>query len=146
MRDEMDCQKEKSVAISLDEVTGVIPEGKAWSLEQPFQIIRIGQIAIIALPTEVSVMSGRRIEAELASVLLDVKHIAINANSNSTNLYLTTRQEYASQQYEGGASLMARIRLTRLRKSSASSLLRLKMNRRFRIMAYPSPRWKPAWK
>jgi neutral ceramidase len=105
-REEMDCQKEKSIAISLDEVKSVIPDGKAWSLEQPIQIIRIGQIAIVALPTEVSVMSGRRIEAELASVLPEVKHIEINANSNSVNLYLTTRQEYASQQYEGGSNIM----------------------------------------
>jgi len=105
-QEEMDCQKEKSIAISLDEVNSLIPEGKAWSLEQPIQIMRIGQIAIIALPAEVSVMSGRRLEAELASVLPEAKHIEINANSNSTTLYLTTRQEYASQQYEGGASIM----------------------------------------
>ena len=103
---EMDCQKEKQIAIAIDEVQKVLPNQKAWNLDQPVHITKIGQVAILALPLEVTTMAGRRLEKEIKKVLPDVTTVLVNAQSNGTGLYLTTRQEYAAQQYEGGATLL----------------------------------------
>ncbi|MCP4137606.1 MAG: neutral/alkaline ceramidase [bacterium] len=105
--DEMDCQLEKTMALSFDELNNLIPNGKAWNLNMPFQIIKIGdKLAIVTLPLEVSTMAGRRIKAEVKKVISPDIHVVINATSNSDGRYLTTREEYASQQYEGGATLL----------------------------------------
>lgn len=113
---EMDCQKEKTIAISLHEAKQLVPGGKTWNLNQPIQIIRIGPIGILALPLEVSLMSGRRLKSELLKAMPDVSHAMINSTSNATAMYLTTRQEYASQQYEGGANLMGPYTLNGIRQ------------------------------
>ncbi len=104
--EEMDCQLEKSIAISLDEVNTLFPNGKPWNLKQPVQIFRIGQLAIITLPVEVSTMSGRRLRKALKNVMPDIDHVVVTSQSNGTGQYLTTRQEYSSQQYEGGSTLL----------------------------------------
>lgn len=113
---EMDCQMEKTIAISLAQADKISPEGKAWNLNQPIQIVRIGQLGIIALPVEVSVMSGRRIKAELHKVMPELDHVMINSTSNGTAMYLTTREEYAVQHYEGGANFMGPYTLNAVRQ------------------------------
>ena len=113
---EMDCQMEKQIAISFDELNALVPNGKVWNMNQPFQIVKIGNFAIIAVPFEVTTMSGRRLKAELKGVLSDVDHAVISATSNSDMRYLTTREEYGSQQYEGGATLMGPYSLNAVRQ------------------------------
>ena len=103
---EMDCQLEKRLTLSFDELDNLIPSGKAWNMNQPFQIVKIGSFAILAMPFEVTTMSGRRLKAEIKKVLTDVQNVMINSTSNDDMRYLTTREEYASQQYEGGATLL----------------------------------------
>lgn len=103
---EMDCQLEKRMTLNFDELNNIIPSGKAWNMNQPFEIVKIGSFAILALPFEVTTMSGRRLKAELKSVLTDVTDVVINSTSNDDLRYLATREEYASQQYEGGATLL----------------------------------------
>ncbi len=89
-----------------DELDRLIPGGKAWNMNQPFQIHRIGDLAIITLPAEVTTMSGRRIKKQLKKSLPEITNVVINSTSNCDLRYLTTREEYAAQQYEGGATLM----------------------------------------
>lgn len=103
---EMDCQTEKTIAISLEEAKKISPGGKAWNLNQPIQIIRLGSLGIIALPVEVTLMSGRRLKDELSRIMPELNHVMINSTSNGTAMYLTTREEYAAQHYEGGANFM----------------------------------------
>ncbi len=104
--EEMDCQLEKKIAISLDEVNTLFPNGKPWNLKQPIQIFKIGQLAIITAPVEVSTMSGRRLRKMLKTVMPEIEHVVVASQSNGTGQYLTTREEYASQQYEGGSTLV----------------------------------------
>jgi neutral ceramidase len=113
---EMDCQLEKRMTLSFDELDNLIPSGKAWNMNQPFQIVKIGGFAILAVPFEVTTMSGRRLKAEIKKVLTDVHEVVINSTSNDDLRYLTTREEYASQQYEGGATLLGPYSLNAVRQ------------------------------
>lgn len=89
------CQAEKPVAI---------PSGSAVL---PFQIIRIGNFAVLGLPWEVTTMSARRLRKNLLDILapIGIDTIVIASHTNEFVNYLTTREEYSSQQYEGASTL-----------------------------------------
>ena len=72
----------------------------------PIGVARIGQLAMVFIPSEVTTMSGRRMRDTVRSVLGDeVKHVVIAGYSNDYSGYITTPEEYAVQQYEGGHTL-----------------------------------------
>lgn len=78
-----------------------------WTPEVlPVQILRVGSLAIIGLPGEFTTMSGRRIRNVVASALAGsgVDHVVIAGLSNAYSGYVTTREEYAAQQYEGAST------------------------------------------
>ena len=89
------CQAEKPV---------FLPTGETVL---PFQLFRIGNFALLGLPWEVTTMSARRIRelmlAELAPSGIDT--LVVAGLVNDYVHYLTTREEYASQQYEGASTL-----------------------------------------
>jgi neutral ceramidase len=72
----------------------------------PLQILKIGSLAIVAVPCEVTTMAGRRFKqtvlAELGS--LGVKYAVVSSLANSYASYLSTREEYAEQWYEGACT------------------------------------------
>ena len=72
----------------------------------PFQLFRIGNLAIIGLPWEVTTMAGRRIRQTLLDVLKEdgIDYVVINGLSNDYVSYVTTREEYAVQLYEGAST------------------------------------------
>lgn len=73
----------------------------------PFQLFRIGNVAILGLPWEVTTISARRIRKLLLDVLAPVgmDTVVIAGLANDYVNYLTTREEYSSQQYEGASTL-----------------------------------------
>ena len=89
------CQAEKPV---------FLPTGPAVL---PFQIFRIGNFALLALPWEVTTISARRIRKTLLDVLapVGIDTVVIAGLTNDFVNYLTTREEYSSQQYEGASTL-----------------------------------------
>jgi neutral ceramidase len=94
------CQAEKPV---------LIPVGPL-NLEPsvlPLQILRIGNLALVGVPFEVTTMAARRLRASVLDVLsaAGVDTVVIAGLANEYVHYLTTREEYASQQYEGGSNL-----------------------------------------
>lgn len=112
------CHAEKPVLLPLHlgEVAGGLPSsvlnllGLTLNFEspvQPFQIFRIGNVAIVGLPWEVTTMAARRLRTlmldELAPVGVDT--VIIAGLVNDFVHYLTTREEYASQQYEGASTV-----------------------------------------
>lgn len=112
------CHAEKPVLLPLNlgEIVGGLPDSILNLLRlsinfetpvEPFQILRVGNLAIVGLPWEVTTMSGRRLRSllleELAPVGID--HIIVAGLVNSFTHYLTTREEYASQQYEGASNV-----------------------------------------
>ncbi|MCP3921921.1 MAG: neutral/alkaline ceramidase [Desulfobacterales bacterium] len=105
LKAEIDCQLEKRVLAPLWSFNRVIP-GKVWNMNQPVQILKIGKLAILTLPFEMSVMSGRRFQKEIKKVMPEIEKVVINATSNSDLRYLTTREEYAVQHYEGAENFL----------------------------------------
>lgn len=72
-------------------------------------LARIGQLVILAMPSEVTTMSGRRLRDTVSSQLGDwAQHIVLAGYSNGYAGYITTPEEYLVQQYEGGHTLHGR--------------------------------------
>jgi neutral ceramidase len=73
----------------------------------PVQLFRIGTFALVGIPGELTTMAGRRLRETIADALsaAGVKHVALGTYANEYSQYITTREEYSSQQYEGASTL-----------------------------------------
>ncbi|XP_023229099.1 neutral ceramidase-like [Centruroides sculpturatus] len=76
----------------------------------PTQILKVGQLAIVAVPAEFTTMAGRRLREAVEEVINeteeDNKTIAVIAGlSNAYSSYVTTYEEYQVQRYEGASTL-----------------------------------------
>lgn len=73
------------------------------------QIVRIGQMVILAVPGEFTTMAGRRLRKAVADAVGDAwgddVHYVIAGLSNTYSSYITTYEEYSVQRYEGGFTL-----------------------------------------
>lgn len=72
----------------------------------PFQLMKLGQLMIIGLPFEITTMAGRRIRERILTKLssLGISHVVIASLSNGYASYITTKEEYQVQAYEGGSN------------------------------------------
>lgn len=72
----------------------------------PLQIIRLGELAIVAVPAEFTTMSGRRLRktVQLALAGIGVRQVVLSGYSNSYAGYVATREEYQMQNYEGAST------------------------------------------
>ena len=83
-------------------------------------VARIGQLAILALPAEVTTMAGRRLRQTVKAQLGDwATDIVLAGYSNGYAGYVTTPQEYDLQQYEAGHTLHGRWTLPAYRQVAA---------------------------
>lgn len=73
------------------------------------QLVRIGELALAALPFEPTVTSGRRMAAALASRLPGVARVVVNGYANGYAGYAVTPEEYDEQGYEGASTLYGRL-------------------------------------
>ena len=101
------CHAEKPIIFPLNQAS---PFGTGQKLEpttQKLQIIVIGNLAIIALPWETTTMAGRRIRNAILDTLQNagIDYAVISGLSNGFVHYLTTREEYAVQHYEGASTI-----------------------------------------
>ena len=73
----------------------------------PLQIIKIGNLVLSAIPGEITTMAGRRLRNTILTELKDlgVNYLALATYSNDYALYITTKEEYEKQHYEGAATL-----------------------------------------
>jgi len=72
----------------------------------PVQILKIGNLAIIAMPTEITTMAGRRLKETVMKALGgQVDYLVIAALSNGYAEYVATYEEYNLQHYEGASTL-----------------------------------------
>lgn len=76
----------------------------------PLQFMRIGELAIIGFPGEITTVAGQQLQAlsleELAPA--GVRKVVIASYANSYFGYCTTWHEYQQQQYEGGHTTFGR--------------------------------------
>ena len=73
----------------------------------PFQLFQIGELALVGVPAEMTTMAGRRLRAELQSILAakGVNKVVIAGLANAYGGYVTTKEEYQMQMYEGAHTL-----------------------------------------
>ncbi|KJE90898.1 neutral/alkaline nonlysosomal ceramidase [Capsaspora owczarzaki ATCC 30864] len=91
--------------------TGYLNKPYAWQASiVDLQILRVGQIFIVAIPSEFTTMAGRRLRDAVKQALIEEGAIdqngvvLISGLSNTYSDYVTTFEEYQVQRYEGGST------------------------------------------
>lgn len=81
--------------------------GKLMQKAQPLQIMRIGSVAIAGVPFELTFEQANRTRTVLENTLSSagVTKVIIATHANAYSQYVTTREEYAAQHYEGATCL-----------------------------------------
>jgi neutral ceramidase len=95
------CQQPKAILIA----TGMAkPPGQEQVL--PVGVVRIGQLVLAVTSAEYTTMSGRRVRTALGKEFgVDPRYVVIAGYANDYSNYVTTREEYETQQYEGGSTV-----------------------------------------
>ncbi|MCE7997716.1 MAG: neutral/alkaline ceramidase [Rhodobiaceae bacterium] len=113
--DVIDCQSPKPILFETG--TGTPP---LQSQIRSIGLVRIGQLAILTVPAEVTTMAARRLKETVRANLGDwASHIVIAGYVNGYAGYATTPEEYLVQQYEGGHTLHGRWTLPAYRQTAA---------------------------
>ena len=71
----------------------------------PFHLLRLDDHAVLGLPFETTAEAGRRIGAAITATALGVRTAFVSSLVDDHCDYLTTREEYAAQYYEGASTL-----------------------------------------
>jgi len=73
----------------------------------PLQLIRVGQLAVVGFPGELTTMAGRRLRSAILKEFdsTGISKVAINTYANDYAQYTATEQEYQKQHYEGASTL-----------------------------------------
>jgi len=73
----------------------------------PVQLLRIGTVAVLGVPGELTTMAGRRLRATVLDALstAGVAEVALGTYANEYAQYITTLEEYSAQHYEGASTL-----------------------------------------
>lgn len=100
---DQECHAEKPIVLPMGRIT---PQGIPLTPEVlPVQILKIGNLAIVAQPTEITTMAGRRLRDTVMNALAgQVDYVVIAGLSNAYAGYVATREEYAMQHYEGAST------------------------------------------
>lgn len=89
----------------------LMPEGG------PVQLLRIGQLYLIGIPAEVTIVAGLRMRRTVADIVgAELRHVLVAGYSNGYLHYVTTPEEYDEQRYEGGSTLFGRWELAALQQ------------------------------
>jgi neutral ceramidase len=108
--EEIACQAPKPILFN----TGDMFTPYQWDPDRlPLQVFRVGNVFIVAPPSEFTTMSGRRLRNALTKVIEasgalaagQKAHIAIAGLSNSYSSYVTTYEEFQAQRYEAASTL-----------------------------------------
>jgi len=97
-----ECHKEKRILIPIgEEAPFYLSQEKL-----PGQIVILGKLALLAVPNEFTTMAGRRLKTSVKDELaaIGIEHIVIAGFANAYTGYVTTREEYKAQHYEGAST------------------------------------------
>lgn len=72
----------------------------------PLQIFILGELAIAGMPSEVTTIAGKRLENTLLAILSQrgIKKVVLSCYTNAYSGYVTTKEEYDVQLYEGAST------------------------------------------
>ena len=94
--------------------------GKLMQTVVPVQIMRFGTYYILGLPGEMTGAVGAQYRLDAAQAFgVDPSHIIVQGYTNAYTHYVTTTEEYWSQQYEGGVTLFGPYTMAAYRQSLA---------------------------
>lgn len=96
------CQGEKPIVLETGSQTPY-----PWTPEVlPLQVVTLGNLALVAVPFEMTTMAGRRLRQAVLTQLapMGVDQVVIAGLANAYAGYMTTREEYAKQDYEGAST------------------------------------------
>ncbi|MGW0698482.1 neutral/alkaline ceramidase [Streptomyces sp. NPDC002867] len=100
------CQYPKADLVPTGLISAAVP---ATPKVLPVQIVKIGQLYLVAGPAEYTIVSGLRIRRSVAAELgVPVENVLMQGYANAYSQYVTTPEEYDLQQYEGGSTLYGR--------------------------------------
>lgn len=103
-----DVQAPKLVVFPL----GLLPPWPWIPQVMPIQIMRIGDLVLAAAPAEFTIVSGLRVRQVVADALkISLDNVLLQGYANGYSQYVTTPEEYVSQQYEGGETQFGRATL-----------------------------------
>lgn len=72
----------------------------------PLQLLRIGSLAVAAVPAEFTAAAGRRLKGTVLSAFgSELTDVVLSGYSNGYSGYVTTQEEYGAQHYEGASTL-----------------------------------------
>lgn len=98
-----DCQGPKDLLLPVGYVPGAV------QTTLPVQLVRIGDFYLVGLPTEVTIVSGLRLRQAVAKSLgVSIDNILVQGYTNAYAHYLTTPEEYDTQNYEGASTMFGR--------------------------------------
>ncbi|XP_074290250.1 neutral ceramidase 2-like [Silene latifolia] len=108
-KEQVECQKPKPILLDTGEMK--VPYDWAPAI-LPVQILRIGQLVILSVPSEFTTMAGRRLRDAVKTVLTSAPdgefngvHVVLAGLTNAYSQYVTTHEEYEIQRYEGASTL-----------------------------------------
>ncbi len=99
---QQECHQDKVILLPM----GIL-EPYPWTPEVlPLQVAVVGNLGLVAVPFEITTMAGRRVREMVAAELahLGVDHVVIAGLANAYAGYMTTREEYGVQHYEGAST------------------------------------------
>jgi len=105
-----------SPSSDLNQVIGQLPKPIMWNIGEatpyplapsivPIQLIKIGNFVIAGIPGEMTTMAGRRLKKSIKDQLGSNINIALTTYANAYSEYITTYEEYQTQNYEGASTL-----------------------------------------
>jgi len=106
--EEKACQAPKGILLP----TGSVNFPWPWApSDLPVQILRLGQLVILVIPTEMTTMAGRRLRAHMKNKMVELGLIGedgvvvVAGLSNAYADYTTTYEEYQVQRYEAASTV-----------------------------------------
>ncbi|UZJ55301.1 hypothetical protein CBS101457_004621 [Exobasidium rhododendri] len=113
-KEQIECQEPKRVLLSIGEQQRPYP----WGPGGPegiveTQILRAGNLFILVMPGEFTTMAGRRMKEAIKAKIIELKLLSkesepvvvLSGPANTYGHYVTTKEEYGAQRYEGGSTL-----------------------------------------
>ncbi|MFS4103164.1 neutral/alkaline ceramidase [Streptomyces sp. PD-S100-1] len=97
-----DCQAPKDILLASGDL-GLTPN------ILPIQLVRIGQLYLIAIPQEATIVAGLRLRRTVSQIVgAPLQNVLVAGYSNSYAGYVTTPEEYDQGDYEAGHTMFGR--------------------------------------
>jgi len=113
-------------------------DSRPWTPQiLPLQMIRLGSIAICAIPFEITTVAGKSLQESLENSLIDkdgIEHVILCPYSNAYSGYITTNEEYQAQMYEGGHCVFGQWSLNALQQKFAELSEQMQKDQADRIL------------